>query len=114
MFMYMATRNMAQLLWGIFFLLILVGEVSAQVHPADNDTLHFRVDNFTVPAKKQATSYVFELWESYITDDGSEYKKLLFTGKAETNKLMLKIPEWGKSYKCLFFWKWRIWSLWFK
>lgn len=99
MFMYMATRNMAQLLWGIFFLLILVGEVSAQVHPADNDTLHFRVDNFSVPAKKQATSYVFELWESYITDDGSEYKKLLFTGKAETNKLMLKIPEWGKSYK---------------
>lgn len=88
------SRVLLMLTCGLHCTLVL-----AQMHPADNDTLHYRLDNFSVAAKKQATSYLFELWESYITDDGGEYKKLLFTNKAETNKLMLEIPEWGKGYK---------------
>ncbi|MBZ0099117.1 MAG: aryl-sulfate sulfotransferase, partial [Taibaiella sp.] len=69
----------------------------AQVTPADSSVLNYRLIGFAVPEKKSVTHYEFEISE--LTDKHSTTETPVLIKKANTNRLIATVPQFGKFYK---------------
>lgn len=70
-----------------------------QIHPADGDTVNYRMVGFKVPEKKNITGYILEVHEYLVRDDGTIHTKFLFEQQSDKNKIVATVPAFGKSYK---------------
>ncbi len=78
---------------------IICNTAVAKVHPADGDTVNYRLVGFKVPEKKNSTGYILEVHEYLIRDDGTVHTKFLFEQRSNEHKIVATVPAFGKSYK---------------
>lgn len=80
-------------------LILLHNIVQAQIHPADGDTVNYRIVGFKVPEKQNVTGYLLEVYETYLRDDNTMYTRFLFNQESAGNRIIATIPSFGKTYK---------------
>lgn len=89
-------RFLTRLLTVIFINCHLIS--MAQVTPANRSVLNYRLIGFSVPEQEGVTEYEFEVSEFIITDTGTSIAKPVFTKKSNSNRLIGKVPDFGKTY----------------
>lgn len=73
-------------------LLLCCGIVTAQVHPANGDSVHYRLTGFEVPAHLTATQYILHIG----TD--KELKKPLQSITSTTQRIIATLPWYDTTY----------------
>ncbi len=79
-------------------LLLFILPVAAQVHPAEGDSVHYRLIPFSFAPVAKVDSYVIEVAEgSYKTYD-SFAANLILRAKTKISKPTVKLPSFGVDY----------------
>jgi hypothetical protein len=84
-----------------YFCLVLVifsGSASAQVHPAENIKLNYRIIGFTVVPRRDVTMYTIEIAKGYINSQDSFRRAVCITQSGKTHKILAEVPDFGSSY----------------
>lgn len=89
----MIIRNILSL-----YLLISSFTSIAQIHPAERDTLNYRLTGFTIPENKNTAYYRLEVASGQINNNTDFNKKVLLAKQYDSNFMLATLPEFGKEY----------------
>ena len=79
----------ARLLLSVFISILFAHTTAAQMQPANNASLHYRLIGFSVPEHEKATHYQLEVFEG---------AKKVLSQKSEQHKIVATVPAFGKDY----------------
>jgi hypothetical protein len=83
----------------LLFSFLLYGiQLIAQITPAENTVLNYRLTGFTVPTQKKALSYQFEIAEGNIRNVDSFQKQIIISQKEQVNRTIITLPAWKHYY----------------
>ncbi|WP_276134913.1 aryl-sulfate sulfotransferase [Polluticoccus soli] len=82
--------------FAIFFLISFVA--TAQIRPAENDTLNYRLVGFSVPAQPKTGSYLLEIAEGRFNNDYDFQKNIIYSKAYPANRIVETVPAFGKEY----------------
>lgn len=82
-----------------FFLLLLHSfGIYAQVVPAENDTVNYRLAGFSVPADNKADNYLFEIARGFFTERPAFEKNIAIKKNSSSSKTIQLLPAFGETY----------------
>jgi Arylsulfotransferase (ASST). len=73
-------------------------QAKAQMHPAEGDTLNYRLIGFSIPDNEPSAKYVLELADGYYNNKVDFAKHIVLTQSANSNKQIATVANWGKVY----------------
>ena len=83
----------------LLYLLLFCGfSAAAQLLPADNSTINYRLVDFRFPMKKTTVNTVFELAVGHHTTVESFRKHIVKTASPRTGSVTVVLPKWGVEY----------------
>ncbi|NCX95378.1 MAG: hypothetical protein EBX41_03015 [Chitinophagia bacterium] len=97
------TLRKARLLYAFSIIALFIAQSAlAQVHPAPDAKLHYRLIGFSVPPIAGCSKYCLEIAESSWNADNSFKEHILLKKTANSPKIVAKVPAFGATYS------WRI------
>src|SRR5258708_4296277 len=72
--------------------------LTAQISPAENDTLNYRLIGFSFPKVKKEKKYTVEIAEGAYAADSVFAKNVLKPTNSDDNRVIALVPSFGKSY----------------
>ena len=87
-------KNIVKLL--VLFALPL--KLYAQLLPAEGSKLNYRLIGFSVSQIPNGTAYRLEIAQGVYTDISSFTQKIIITKETDKNKVVAKVPSFGKEY----------------
>lgn len=89
---------MHKYLYLLVFLLCSPFLVLAQIKPAANDTLNYRLIGFTVPENTNAVTYRLQIATGAINNSVDFTKNIISDSAYTSGKMLAMVPEFGKTY----------------
>ena len=89
---------MYRLLTGLLFLFTFCVNAGAQIFPRGGSLLSYRRIGFSVPVKKQAVKYKFEIAVGNFDGLDSFNKHVTVTANSGLSRIILEVPAFGKQY----------------
>ncbi len=83
----------------IFFLITLfTSDLLAQVTPAENKELNYRIIGFAVVPRRDVVGYTLEIATGHFYSADSFRKAICITQSSKTHKILAEVPAFGRSY----------------
>lgn len=71
----------------------------AQVRPATGAQLHYRLIRFSFPEYKRSTSYILEIQQYYVSNNGKIVANQVWEQEYFTNNAIVTVPSFGQKYR---------------
>lgn len=82
----------------LLFIFLYVNVVNAQIKPAEDAVLNYRMIGFSVPAQKAAKTYVFEISNSPSADVAVFERGIIIKTESGTNMSVITVPQFDTKY----------------
>jgi hypothetical protein len=85
------------LLFLIVFGLLTV-RLTAQIIPAEDSRLHYRVIGFSIPQQADAHKYVLEIATGNLSVEAEFQRQRIIVNEGSANRFVVKVPSFGADY----------------
>ncbi len=85
-------------LYIVLLLLLSALPANAQLHPAEGDSLHYRLVPFSFVGMAKADSYVVTVANGIYNTNDSFAVNIVASAKAKTNSSIITLPSFGSGY----------------
>jgi len=83
----------------ILSLLILIPQyLKAQIAPAEDRVLNYRIIGFSIPQEQKVANYTLEIAAGNYNSEDSFKKNIINTLHSKTNKIIAEVPSFGSAY----------------
>lgn len=89
---------MIKSLRNLFFVTILSQQLFAQVLPADNTILNYRLAGFSITENTKAVAYLFQVAQGNLIDEKQFGQKVIVKQKSNVARAVIILPAFGASY----------------
>lgn len=90
--------HMFRTLYVFCLISLFTSDLFAQVTPAENKELNYRIIGFTVIPRRDVLDYTLEIASGHFNSDDSFRKAICVTQSSKTHKILAEVPAFGRSY----------------
>ncbi len=89
---------MRKTLYVFALIALVIGNIQAQVAPAENKELNYRIIGFTSIPRRDVIDYTLEIAPGHFNSADSFRKAICVTQSSKTHKILAEVPAFGRSY----------------
>ncbi len=89
---------MFRTLYAFCLISLFTSDLFAQVTPAENKELNYRIIGFTVIPRRDVLDYTLEIASGHFNSDDSFRKAICVTQNSKTHKILAEVPDFGRNY----------------